>query len=170
MQLEAVGGVAVSDLALEVGGQVDDVDSVERAFLWANTASDTEALRDEGDLGLGSDFDTELAGTDDRAGLLALLPAFLRLALVAVDDGDTVDETHVRNALECPVENLMLLDAPSQFVRHLVLFLLLPSGRCRGALGGDSRLAYAWSEAQSSRIATESCAVEDGGLVHVAAV
>ena len=40
MQLEAVGAVAVRDLRLEVGGQVDDVDSVEGAFLGADTAAD----------------------------------------------------------------------------------------------------------------------------------
>lgn len=90
MQLEAVGGVAVGDLALEVGGQVDDLDGVEGAFLRADTATDTQALTDEGDLAAGLDLDTELAGLDDRAGLLTLLATFLGLALVGVDDGDTV--------------------------------------------------------------------------------
>lgn len=50
MQLEAVRGVSVGDLSLKIGGQVDDVDGVEGAFLRADTATDTEALRDEGDL------------------------------------------------------------------------------------------------------------------------
>jgi hypothetical protein len=81
VQLEAVGRVAVGDLGLEVGGQVDDVDGVEGAFLGADTASDTQALRDEGDLGLGRDFDAQLARADDGTRLLAFLPAFLRLAL-----------------------------------------------------------------------------------------
>jgi len=61
VQLEAVRGVSVGDLSLEVGGQVDNVDGVEGAFLRADTATDTQALRDEGDLGVGGDFDTELA-------------------------------------------------------------------------------------------------------------
>lgn len=51
----------MSDLSLEVCGQVDDVDGVEGAFLRTDTATDTQALRDEGDLGIGGDFDTELA-------------------------------------------------------------------------------------------------------------
>jgi hypothetical protein len=57
VQLEAVGGVSMRDLRLEVGGQVDDVDGVEGAFLGADTAADAEALRDEGDLGGVVDFD-----------------------------------------------------------------------------------------------------------------
>lgn len=92
VQLEAVGGVTVCDLALEVGGQVDNLDGVEGALLGADTASDTQALRDEGDFAGVVDFDTQLAGLDDGTRLLALLTTFLRLALVRVDDGDTVEE------------------------------------------------------------------------------
>jgi hypothetical protein len=43
-ELEAVGRVTVGDLRLEVGGQVDDVDGIERTFLGADTATDTETL------------------------------------------------------------------------------------------------------------------------------
>ena len=68
----------MGDLGLEVGGQVDNVDGVEGAFLGADTASDAEALRDEGDLGGRVDFDTQLARTDDGARFLAFLSAFLR--------------------------------------------------------------------------------------------
>lgn len=89
VQLEAVGGVTVCDLALEVGGQVDNLDGVEGALLGADTATDTEALTDEGDLAGAVDLDTQLAGLDDGTRLLALLATFLRLALVGVDDGDT---------------------------------------------------------------------------------
>lgn len=46
-------------------------------------------LRDERDLGLGRDFDTELAHAHDGARLLTLLTAFLGLALVRADDRDT---------------------------------------------------------------------------------
>ena len=98
VQLEAVGGVTVCDLALEVCGQVDNLDGVEGALLGADTASDTQALTDEGDLAGVVDFDTQLAGLDDGTRLLALLATFLRLALVRVDDGDTVGE----NELVCP--------------------------------------------------------------------
>jgi hypothetical protein len=77
VKLEAVGRVTVGDLRLEVGGQVDNVDGIERTFLGADTATDTETLGDEGDFGLVGDFNTELAGTDDGAGFLALLTTFL---------------------------------------------------------------------------------------------
>lgn len=77
MQLEAIGRVSVGDLGLEIGGQVDDVDGVERAFLWADTATDAQALRDEGDLGLGGDFDAQLARADYGTRFLAFLPTFL---------------------------------------------------------------------------------------------
>jgi hypothetical protein len=77
VELEAVGRVTVGDLRLEVGGQVDDVDGIERTFFRANTTTDTETLGDEGNLGCVFDLNTELAGTDDRAGLLALLTTFL---------------------------------------------------------------------------------------------
>lgn len=87
MQLEAVGRVTVGDLCLEVGRQVDNVDSAERTFLRADTATDTEALGDEGDLGLGCYFDTKLACADHRARLFAFLTTFLRKAqwLVCID-------------------------------------------------------------------------------------
>jgi hypothetical protein len=65
------------DLGLEVGGQVDDVDGVEGAFLGADTAADAEALGDEGDLGGVGDFNAQLARADHGTRLLAFLPAFL---------------------------------------------------------------------------------------------
>ena len=77
MQLEAVGRVTVGDLCLEVGGQVDNVDSTEGTFLRADTTTDTEALGNEGDFGLGCHFDTKLACADHRARLFALLTTFL---------------------------------------------------------------------------------------------
>lgn len=77
MELETVGGVSVGDLGLEVGGQVDDVDGVEGAFLGADTTSYAQALGDEGDFGLIGDFDAQFAGTDDGAGFFAFLSTFL---------------------------------------------------------------------------------------------
>jgi len=108
VQLEAVGRVAVGDLCLEVGRQVDDVDGVKGTFLRANATSYAQSFGDEGDPARGVDLDAELAGTNDRAGLLAFLPAFLRLAwsilsafadfrsrhgehtLVRIDNSDTI--------------------------------------------------------------------------------
>jgi hypothetical protein len=78
VELEAIGRVAVGDLAFEVGGQVDDGNGVEWAFLRADAAADAERLGDEGEARLGRDFDAELARADDRAGLLAFLTAFLK--------------------------------------------------------------------------------------------
>jgi hypothetical protein len=89
MQLEAVGAISVGDLALKVGGQVDNVDRIKRAALWANTTTDTEGLGDKSQLGVWLDFDTELSATNDGARLFALLTTFSRATLVAVHDGDT---------------------------------------------------------------------------------
>lgn len=77
MKLETVGGVTVGNLGLQVGRQVDDVNGTEGAFLGTDTATDTEALGDEGNLGLGSDLDTQLTRTDDGARLLTFLATFL---------------------------------------------------------------------------------------------
>jgi len=72
-----------------------------------HTTSDTQALRDESNLGGRLDFDTQLASFYDRTTSLALwlsllvfrsltasqglntLTTFLWLALVAIDDGNT---------------------------------------------------------------------------------
>lgn len=77
MELEAVGRVSVGDLRLEVGGQVDDADCAERALLGADTATNTQALTYEGDLGLGSNFDAEAPAAYHGTRLLAFLPTFL---------------------------------------------------------------------------------------------
>ena len=58
MQLEAVGAVAVADLRLKVGGQVDDVDRIEGTFLGTDAAADAQAFADEGNLAFGRDFNT----------------------------------------------------------------------------------------------------------------
>lgn len=81
MKLEAVGAIAVGDLALEVGGQVDDGDGVEGAFLGADTTTNAERLGDEGQAGLGGDFNAELSTADDGARLFAFLSTFARAAL-----------------------------------------------------------------------------------------
>lgn len=75
VELEAVGAITVGDLALEVGGQVDDGDGVEGAFLGADTATNAERLGDKGEAGIRGNFNAELAAANDRAGLFALLSA-----------------------------------------------------------------------------------------------
>lgn len=77
MELEAVGGIPVGDLTLQVGGQVDNVNGAERTFLRADTATDTQALGNECDLRLVGHLNTEFTGPDNGAGLFALLTTFL---------------------------------------------------------------------------------------------
>ena len=77
MKLEAVGRVAVGDLGLEVGGQVDDVDGTEWALLRTDTTTNTQSLGDEGNLGGGVDFNAKLSRADHGARFLALLTTFL---------------------------------------------------------------------------------------------
>mmetsp|Transcript_51702 Transcript_51702/g.83883 ORF Transcript_51702/g.83883 Transcript_51702/m.83883 type:complete len:246 (+) Transcript_51702:1432-2169(+) len=89
MQLEGVGAVPVSGVRSQVLGKVDDGDCLKRALLHANTASDAQRLRNEGDLRRRPHLDTELAGSDHGAVLLALLLALLWLAAVGTDDGNT---------------------------------------------------------------------------------
>ena len=69
----------MGDLGLQVGRQVDDMNRTEGTFLRTDTATDTEALGDEGDLRFGGDLDTKLTRTDDGASLLTFLATFLRI-------------------------------------------------------------------------------------------
>lgn len=57
----------MSDLSLKVGWQVDNVDSTKRAFFRADTTTDAQTFGYVGNFGLGRDFDTQLAGPNDRA-------------------------------------------------------------------------------------------------------
>ena len=66
---------------LEVGGQVDDVDSIERTLLRTDAAANAKAFGDEGDFAAGVDFDAEFACADYWAGFLALLSALFGFAL-----------------------------------------------------------------------------------------
>ena len=77
VKLETVGRITVGDLGLEVGGQVDNVDSTEWALLRTDTTTDTQTFGNESDLGGVVDFDAEFTGSDDGAGLFALLTTFL---------------------------------------------------------------------------------------------
>ena len=82
MQFKAIGGVAVGDLSLKVGGQVDDIDGTKRTFFRTYTAANAKAFGYEGNLGIWSNFDAQLASPHNRTGLLAFLTAFLRAGLV----------------------------------------------------------------------------------------
>lgn len=52
----------MSDLTLEVRGQVDNGNGAKWTFLGTDTAADAESLRDKGEPGVGRDLDTELSG------------------------------------------------------------------------------------------------------------
>ena len=75
--------------AREIFREIDDVDGFERALLNANTATDAETLRNPRYLGVLARLDAELASAYYRAKLFALLIAFLRLAPITADDGNT---------------------------------------------------------------------------------
>jgi hypothetical protein len=77
MKLEAVGGVSMRNVGLEICWKIDDVDGTKRAFFGTDATTNTQTFGNEGDLRLGSDFDTEPSASNDGAGLLALLSAFL---------------------------------------------------------------------------------------------
>ncbi len=81
MELKAVGAITMGDLALQVGGKVDNGDGVKRTLLGADTATNAERLGDEGEARLGGDLDAELAAADDGARLLAFLATLARAAL-----------------------------------------------------------------------------------------
>lgn len=81
MQLKTVGTITVGDLAFQIGRQVDDGDGVKGAFLRANTTSNAQRLRNEGEARLRRDFDAELSTADDRARLFTLLTTLSRTTL-----------------------------------------------------------------------------------------
>lgn len=56
----------MGDLGLEVGGQVDDVDSTKGAFFRTDTASYTQTFRNESNLRFRGNFDAKFAGAHDR--------------------------------------------------------------------------------------------------------
>lgn len=67
----------MGDLGFEICGKIDDSDGAEGAFLGTDSASDTQRLGDEGKLGVGRHFDTELAAPHNRTRLFAFLATFL---------------------------------------------------------------------------------------------
>lgn len=77
------------DVGFEVGWQVDNIDSAEWAFLWANSTSDTKTFRDEGNFRFGCNFDAKTSTSHNWTRLLAFLSTFLWFALVCADNSDT---------------------------------------------------------------------------------
>lgn len=58
MQFETIGGVSVCNLWLEIRWKIDDIYGTKWAFFDAYATPNAQPLRDEGDFGLGRDFDT----------------------------------------------------------------------------------------------------------------
>lgn len=81
MKLEAIGAIAVGNLAFQVGGKVDDGDGVEGALLGADTATNAERLGDEGQARLRRHFDAEFPAADNGARFLAFLATLARATL-----------------------------------------------------------------------------------------
>lgn len=67
MEFEAIRGITVGNLRLEVGRQIDDVDSAKWALLGADTTSYAEVLGYECNFRFGGDFDTEFTTANNRA-------------------------------------------------------------------------------------------------------
>jgi hypothetical protein len=89
MQLEAVRAETMRGLTSEVLGEINDLNGFERASLNANTAADTESLRNKGDFRVLPDLNTQFSSPYNRTRLSTFLHTFLRLALVFADDGNT---------------------------------------------------------------------------------
>lgn len=89
VQLERVGAVPVGSLLFEIFGQIDDLHRLKGAFFHADTATDAKLLGNLGNFRIGLYFDAKLSHANDGARFLALLLAFLRLALFRRNDGDS---------------------------------------------------------------------------------
>ena len=89
MKLEGVGSIAMSDLLREALGEVNDLDGFERAALYTHAAPDAERLTDEANSRGRENLDAYLACFVHGTCLLALLLAFLWLALIRVDNGNS---------------------------------------------------------------------------------
>lgn len=82
VELETVGSIAMGDLALQVGGQVDDGDGIKGAFLRADTTTNAKRLRNKSQAGGRLNFNAKLATSNDRARLFAFLTALAGSALL----------------------------------------------------------------------------------------
>lgn len=86
------------NMRLKIGWQIDNIDSPEWTLLGADTATNTQTFGDEGDLGLGGDFDTETPAPNYGARFLTLLSAFLNYTISAMHLAESVT-TYLRLAL-----------------------------------------------------------------------
>ena len=90
MKFEGVFPKAMGGQLFQVFGDIDDANGIEGTFLDADAAADAKYLRNIADFRLRGDLNTDLLGLIDGTILFALLLAPLRLALLGVDDGNSV--------------------------------------------------------------------------------
>merc|ERR1719343_1003923 len=89
MKFECVRAVSMRCLLRQVSGQINDINSIERTFLYADTATNAEGLREVCNLRVSLNFDAHFTGSHHRTVILTFLLAFLWLASVWIDDSDT---------------------------------------------------------------------------------
>ena len=87
MELESIVSIPVGDVLFHVLGKIDDSDGLERTPLDTESTANTENLRYGNKCGLWGNRNANASGFVDRASLLALLAAFLGLALFRIDNG-----------------------------------------------------------------------------------
>ena len=90
MKFEYIFAVPMSSEFIHIFRYVDDLDSLEGTLLHADTTSHTKYFRDGRDSWGRPDLNTKCLGFIDRAAFLALLFASLRLALLRIDDCDSM--------------------------------------------------------------------------------
>ena len=72
MELEAVGSIAMGDLALQVGGQVDNSDGIKGTLLWADTTTNAKRLGNKSQAGRRLNFNAKFAASNERTRFFAL--------------------------------------------------------------------------------------------------
>ena len=94
MKFEGIFPKAMGGKLFQVFRDVDDANSIEGTFLDADAATDAEYLGNITDFGLRGNLNTNLIGLIDGTILFTLLLAPFRLALLGVDDGDSMFILH----------------------------------------------------------------------------
>ncbi len=89
MKNKAILPISVSCKTVELTGEVNNADSIKRAFFDTNSATNTEVFCDSGNFGGFFDLNTKLSDSVDWAVFLAFLATFGGLAFVRVDKSNT---------------------------------------------------------------------------------
>ena len=84
MEFEAVSTVTVSCFIIQVRRQLDDINSLERTLLRADTTTNAKRLTNVGNLARGGNLNAQTTHTHHGAAALTLLSALRWLAFVRV--------------------------------------------------------------------------------------